>query len=53
MAVVCKECKGRGQTKATRTEMEKYKDGKRTRLRTTALGSGCPVCGGTGSVVST
>jgi hypothetical protein len=54
----CQECKGRGQTRATETVMVKraeplsvkFRDGKARliSLRTIYLGSGCPVCHGTG-----
>jgi DnaJ-class molecular chaperone len=43
---LCRDCGGRGQTKATSTET-KTKDGK---VITTALGSGCPACRGRGQV---
>lgn len=45
MAKTCTKCDGRGQTKQTRTVMEKTRRGK---LRTKLLGSGCPKCLGTG-----
>lgn len=41
---LCLACNGFGQTKATRTEMQREKG----KLVTTAQGSGCPECRGTG-----
>jgi len=41
---LCVSCRGFGQTKATRTEMRREKG----KLVTTAQGSGCPECRGTG-----
>ena len=51
----CKQCKGRGQTKRTRTEFhfvpKKLPDGKiREQYVTDKLGSGCPGCHGRGVV---
>lgn len=43
---LCVRCEGTGMARETRTQMKKI-DGK---LVTTALGSGCPVCHGTGRV---
>lgn len=45
---LCLRCDGRGQARETATQMRKEDD----KLKTTALGSGCPVCHGTGRVAA-
>lgn len=42
----CPDCKGSGHTEATRPIMQEHADA--PKLRTVALGSGCPRCKGLG-----